>query len=388
MLRTTPPRRRSYAGAVVNSRAIEFGTELLAQAGITVNGPAPWDFQLLDERFFTRVIRDGTLACGEGYMDGQWDAPALDQCIDRFLRARSDAPIRTSWVHAARVIKSRILNLQGIRRAFHVGEQHYDIGNDLYQKMLCKRMVYTCAYFQDTDDLDEAQEAKLDLVCRKIGLDKGMRVLELGCGWGSFAKFAAERYGAHVTGLTVSKEQVALGTELCKGLPVDLQLRDYREASGTYDAVVSIGIMEHVGHKNYRTYMEVANRCLAPGGVAFVHTIANNHSRETIEPWIDKYIFPNAQLPSLAQLGAAIEGIFVLEDLHNIGEHYDTTLMAWQANFDRAWPELRGKYGERFYRMWKYYLMCSAASFRSRFLQLYQMVLTKTGTSQPDCRKS
>ena len=386
MLSKTP--KRTIASAVSSLRATELGTELLGRAGITVNGPAPWDLRLLDDRFFPRVFRDGTIAVGEGYMDGQWDAPAVDQVIEKFLRARVDVMIRDSWVGMAHVLKSRLLNMQGVRRAFEVGEQHYDIGNDLYQAMLCKRMVYTCGYFKGTEDLDEAQEAKLDLVCRKIGLQKGMRVLELGCGWGSFAKFAAENYGAHVTGLTVSKEQVALGTERCKGLPVELRLEDYRDAQGTYDAVVSIGIMEHVGHKNYRKYMEVADRCLEPGGIAFVHTIAGNLSRAGIEPFFHKYIFRNAQLPSIAQLGAAIEGLFVLEDLHNIGEHYDKTLMAWHANFEAAWPKLRAVYGDRFYRMWRYYLLCSAASFRSRFIQLYQIVLTKQGRAQPNCRQS
>ena len=208
------------------------------------------------------------------------------------------------------------------------------------------------------------------------------------CGWGSFARYAAKTYGAHVVGVNISKEQVALGRELCQGLPVELRLQDYRQVEGTYDAVISIGVMEHVGYKNYRTYMEVVDRCLKPGGIAFVHTIGTNISRTTADPWTEKYIFPNGMLPSIAQLGKAMEGLFVMEDWHNFGPDYESTLMAWHANFTRAWPELKDKYGDRFRRMWDYYLLCSAGGFRSRTQQLWQIVFTREGTSQPDCRKS
>jgi cyclopropane-fatty-acyl-phospholipid synthase len=249
-------------------------------------------------------------------------------------------------------------------------------------------MAYTCAYFEGTTDLDQAQEAKLDLVCRKVGLRPGMKVLDLGCGFGCFSRYAAEKYGVEAVGFTVSKAQVELGTELCKGLPVELRLDDYRNATGTYDAVVSIGLMEHVGYKNYRTYMELVDRCLAPGGVALIHTIGSNDSEKFISPWFDKYIFPNALLPSLAQLAQASEGLLHVEDVHNLGPHYDPTLMAWNQRFERAWPELREKYGERFYRMWRFYLLTSAGSFRSRYTQLYQLVLTRRGAAQPRCRCS
>ena len=215
-----------------------------------------------------------------------------------------------------------------------------------------------------------------------------MSVLELGCGWGSFAKFAAEKYGAQVTGVTVSKEQVALGNAECKGLPVTIELKDYREVSGVYDRVLSIGILEHVGYKNYRTYMEVADRCLKDDGIAFVHTIGGNISTTTTNPWTDKYIFPNGMLPSIAQIARAMEGLFVMEDLHNFGPDYDKTLMAWYGNFEKAWPRLKEKYNERFYRMWKFYLLSSAGGFRSRYNQLWQIVMTKTGRVQPDCRIS
>jgi cyclopropane-fatty-acyl-phospholipid synthase len=214
-----------------------------------------------------------------------------------------------------------------------------------------------------------------------------MRVLELGCGWGSFAKFAAERYGVHVTGYSVSREQIELGREMCAGLPVDLRLADYREARGRFDRVLSIGIMEHVGHKNYRTYMRVVDRCLAPGGVALIHTIAGTTSTPAPDPWSRKYIFPNGELPSVAQLARAMEGIFIVDDMHGFGPDYDPTLMAWHRNFTAAWPALRARYGERFYRLWTYYLLMSAAAFRARHIHLVQMVMSRKDTPVPDCRE-
>ena len=262
------------------------------------------------------------------------------------------------------------------------------MGNDLYQAMLDKRLNYTCGYWKHAKNLDEAQEAKLELVCKKIGVHAGMRILELGCGFGCFAKYAAEKYDASVLGVTVSKEQIALGTELCKGLPVELRLQDYRDVSGIYDAVISIGVMEHVGYKNYAEYMRVVDRCLKPDGIAFVHTIGGNSSSTTGEPWSDKYIFPNGVLPSIAQLAKAMEASFVMEDWQNFGPDYDPTLLAWHANFENAWPQLQKSYSERFRRMWNYYLLSSAGGFRSRNQQLWQIVFTRRGSPQPDCRYS
>ena len=361
--------------------------ELLGRAGITVGGHQPWDLQIHDDRVWSRILRDGTLGAGEAYEDGWWDAPALDQFIDRILRVKFEDALRDNWMLVAHAVRARLLNLQSITRSFNNGQRHYDIGNDLYEAMLGGRLLYTCAYWDNAKTLDEAQDAKLDLVCRKVGLRPGMRVLDLGCGWGGFAAFAAERYHVSVTGLTVSQEQVKWANDHYAHLPIDIRLDDYRNATGTYDAVVSIGIMEHVGWKNYRGYMELVDRLLAPGGVAFVHTIGGNKPRNHIEPWFNKYIFPNAVLPTLARLASAMEGLFIPEDVHNIGEHYDRTLLAWWHNFDAAWPTLRARYGDSFYRRWKYYLMCSAGAFRSRSQQLFQIVMTRPGTRAPTGRR-
>jgi len=358
----------------------------LDAAGIQVGGDQPWDIQVHDPRFYGRVLGEGALGLGESYMDRWWDTPALDQFIDRLLRARLQDRVRPGPRLTLRALRARLFNLQSRTRAFQVGQEHYDVGNDLYRAMLDRRMNYTCAYWRDAETLDEAQEAKLDLVCRKLALEPGMSVLELGCGWGSFAGFAAERYGVRVLGVTVSAEQVRLGQSLTRDLPVELRLQDYREVTGQYDRVVSIGILEHVGHRNYRTFMEVMERCLAPGGLAFAHTIGGNISTTAVNPWFDRYIFPNGALPSIAQLGEAMERLFVLEDWHNIGPDYDPTLMAWYRNVEAAWDDLDPRYDRRFRRMWRFYLLASAGAFRSRSQQLWQMVMTRWGDAQPVTR--
>jgi cyclopropane-fatty-acyl-phospholipid synthase len=358
---------------------------LLEQADIQVGGNRAHDIQVHDPAFYRRALRDGRLGVGESYVDGEWDSPAVDEFIAKLLRARVNEQVR-DWSALLYVAAARVFNLQNATRVFQAGERHYDIGNDLYEAMLGQTMSYTCGYWAGAKNLDEAQRAKLDLVCRKIGLRPGMKVLELGCGWGSFAKHAALNHGVEITGYTVSKEQVALGNRICQGLAVDLCLDDYRNATGAYDAVVSIGMMEHVGPKNHRRYFETVDRCLKPGGVAFVHTIGSNVSETSIDSFFHKYLFPNALIPSLAQISEAMEGLFVPEDVHNIGPHYDPTLMAWHENFERAWPKLRARYDERFHRLWRFYLLSSAGSFRARFTQLYQIVMTRPGAEQPACR--
>lgn len=364
-------------------RATELCHELLARAGIRVGGTRPWDIEVHDDRFYQRILRDGSLGFGESYVEGWWDSAALDRTMDRVCRAHLRDHVEDNWVLLAHAVKARVLNRQSATRAFEVAHRHYDIGNELYEAMLDDRMLYTCAYWEDAATLDDAQEAKLELVCEKLGLRRGMRVLDLGCGWGGFAAYAAEHYGVTVTGYTVSAEQVRWAKEHYAHLPIDIRHDDYRRATGTYDAVVSIGLMEHVGPKNYRGYMELVDRLLAPGGIGFIHTICGNRATTHIEPWFDKYVFPNAVLPSPGAVLTAMERLFVIEDVHNIGEHYDRTLMAWWHNFDHAWPELAGSYGPTFYRIWKYYLLGCAGAFRSRENQLCQFVFTRPGTPQP-----
>ena len=351
----------------------------LDEADVRINGGRPWDIQIHNPAFFKRVLQEGSLGLGESYMDKWWDVGALDEFFMHILSARLEKKVKNNFGLLLLAAKERIFNSGRKGKAFEIGQQHYDIGNDLYTRMLDKRMTYTCGYWKEATTLDEAQEAKLDLVCQKIGLKKGMAVLDIGCGWGSFAIFAAERYGAHVTGVTVSQEQIDLGNKKVKGLPVELKYQDYREVKGTFDRIVSLGMYEHVGYKNYRTFMETAANLLKDNGLFLLHTIGGNTSVKGFDPWIGKYIFTNSMLPSIAQTAKAFEDLFVMEDWHNFGAYYDTTLMHWMKNVDAHWDDLKSTYDDRFYRMWKYYLMASAGSFRSRKNQLWQIVLSKHG---------
>lgn len=367
--------------ATAGTAGARFLTDLLAKADVRINGDRPWDVKVHNPALFRRIMSAGTLGAGESYMDGWWDCEQLDVLFDKVMAAGLEHKLKFNLPLAIDLVSALLFNRQTKSRSKTVAEQHYNLGNDFYADMLDPYMQYTCAYWRkdgkEATSLAEAQENKLDLVCRKLGLKPGMTVLELGCGWGGFARFAAERYGAHVTAYNISTEQVAYGRERTKGLPVDIRLQDYREATGTYDRVVSIGMCEHVGYRNYRTFFQTIHRCLKDGGLALVHTIGGLRSVTSIEPWLGKYIFPGAMLPSIAQLSRAMEGLFVVEDWHNFGPDYDKTLMAWHENFVRNWPKHRGAYGDRFYRMWVYYLTVCAGSFRARKNQLWQIVLSK-----------
>lgn len=353
-------------------------TSLLKKAGVAVNGKNSWDIQVHDERVFSRILAEGSMGVGESYMDGWWDVKDLDVFFTKIFDADVKDEIQPLRL-AFQVAKAAIINAQTKARSKKVAEEHYDLGNELYAKMLCKNMQYTCGYYKGTKSLDKAQEKKLDLVCKKLGLKKGMTVLELGGGWGGLARWMAKKYGCKVTSYNISKEQVAYAREWCKGLDVTFVLDDYRHATGTYDRVVSVGMLEHVGYKNYDGFMELAHRCLKDEGMALFHTIGGLKSVKTTDPWLNKYIFPNSMLPSIQQLSKAMEPYFVVEDWHNFGAYYDLTLMDWDKNFRKAWPTLKKDYDERFYRMWRFYLMSCAALFRSRKTQLWQIVVSKQG---------
>lgn len=352
--------------------------ELLQRADIRIGGNRPWDMQLKAGGVPERVFAQGNLGLGEAYMEGAWEAERLDEFFFRLLGAGIDRQVKPARLMFY-ALRTRLLNLQSRRRAWQVGEAHYDLGNDFYEAMLDPRMTYTCGYWRSAGSLAEAQEAKLELICRKLGLERGMRVLDIGCGWGSFMGYAAERHGVHCVGVTISRAQQVWARERYAGLPVELRLQDYREIQGRFDRIVSIGMFEHVGRKNHRGFFEVAARCLADDGLFLLHTIGKNQRHSTSDPWIDRYIFPNGDLPSLGQIGDGLDGLFILEDLHSFGADYDRTLMAWHANFEAAWPRFANELGERFRRMWRYYLLSCAGAFRARNLQLWQYVLSKNG---------
>ena len=353
---------------------------LLSFADVEINGDDPWDLQVHNDGLYGRLLTQGSLGLGESYMDGWWDCEQLDQFFYRILRAELEDRVK-SWADFFDVLKSKLFNLQKLSRAFHVGQRHYDIGNRLYRHMLGERMIYSCAYWEHASTLDEAQEAKLDLVCRKLDLRPGMRVLDIGCGWGGAAKFVAERYKVEVVGITVSEKQAELGREICQGLPVEIRLQDYRSVHETFDRIFSLGMFEHVGYKNYATFFRVVKNCLEDDGLFLLHTIGGNRSVTTTEPWIERYIFTNSMIPSARQICADMEGLFVLEDWHSFGVDYDKTLMHWFKNFHENWDVLKEDYDDRFYRMWKYYLLSCAGSFRARKNQLWQIVFSPKGVS-------
>ncbi len=375
--RTTTPSNRTSPP----STALDILAPLLASADVRVNGERPWDIQIHDPRVADRVLAQGSLGLGESYMQGWWDCQSLDQFFDHILRARLNEKVTAGLTLQA--LRVKLMNMQSARRAWQVGQLHYDLGNDFFAAMLDRRMTYTCGYWAEADDLEDAQAAKLDLICRKLGLEPGMRLLDIGCGWGSLMKFAAENYGVSCVGLTISSEQAELGWERMADLPVEFRLCDYRsfniDGREKFDRIASVGMFEHVGRKNYATFFDMARRSLAGDGLFLLHTIGKNRSAGGNDAWMDRYIFPNSELPGLADLTGRIEGRFVVEDLHNFGADYDRTLLAWHSRFEAAWPRFAERYGEQFYRMWRYYLLTCAGAFRARTTQLWQFVLSPTG---------
>lgn len=352
-------------------------SDLLAKADVKINGPRPWDIQIHNNDTISRVIRQGSLGLGESYMEGWWDCEALDEFCFRILNAGGQGIAKNKFTLVLQWLKHMLHNRQSTQRAPKVAKRHYDLGNGLFTRMLGRTMAYSCGYWKDATTLDQAQDAKLDLVCRKLALTPGMTLLDIGSGWGCLLEHAAKHYGVTGTGVTLSKEQARLARERCQGLPVDIVLQDYRQLTGQFDRIASIGMFEHVGRRNYATFMQTSARLLKDEGLMLLHCIGENKSTIEHDPWIEKYIFPNGELPSIKQFGQAVEGLFIVEDMHNFGPDYARTLHAWDVNFQQHWPDLQSHYDEHFYRMWRFYLNICAGAFRARDTQLWQWVLAK-----------
>ncbi|WP_313667252.1 cyclopropane fatty acyl phospholipid synthase [Atlantibacter sp.] len=351
--------------------------DLLSKAGVAINGSSPADLQVKNPDFYKRVLQQGSLGLGESYMDGWWECERLDQFFTNVIKAGLENQLPTHFKDTLRVLGARLFNLQTPKRAWMVGKEHYDLGNDLFSRMLDGQMQYSCGYWKTADNLADAQRDKLRLVCEKLQLAPGMRILDIGCGWGGLAEFAAREYGVSVTGVTISAEQQKMAQARCQGLDVTILLQDYRDLNDRFDRIVSVGMFEHVGPKNYATYFDVVNRNLAADGIFLLHTIGSRKTDNNVDPWINKYIFPNGCLPSMRHIVDASANYFVMEDWHNFGADYDKTLMAWHARFMEAWPTLAGQYSERFKRMFSYYLNACAGAFRARDLQLWQVVFSR-----------
>ena len=367
---------------MLNKILLDKYSKFLSSVDIEINGDRLWDIQVHDSDLFKSILFNGSLGLGESYMKCWFDCQRLDIFFEKIFTDGLNEQIG-GIPKILSTVKSKLRNLQSISRAFQVGEQHYDIGNDLFAVMLDKTMTYTCGYWSnDVQTLEQSQLAKLDLVAKKLDLRPGMKVLDIGCGWGGAAKHFSSHYGVKVLGITISKEQVNYAQEQCKGLNVEIRLVDYRDLNEEFDAIYSIGMFEAVGYKNYRNFFEVVRRCLKSDGAFLLHTIGSDISTTSTDPWVEKYIFPNGMMPSAKQITEACEGLFSIADWHNFGTDYDKTIMCWYENFTTNYKLIKEKYDERFYRMWTYWLLISAASFRTKANHLWQILYTAEGSGR------
>jgi cyclopropane-fatty-acyl-phospholipid synthase len=358
-------------------------TAITDAADVRFNGDRPWDLRVHNTQLYGRLLRQGSLALGDGYVRGDWDCDRIDELICRLLRADANRPLSsTAWLRdAALQLRERIGNPQSRRRAFVVGKRHYDIDPRVYAAMLDPQLTYSCGYWRQANDLITAQDHKLRLICEKLKLRPGLRLLDIGCGWGSLAGYASRHYGVEVLGLTVSARQAELMRERLVQLPVQVMLCDYRQLpqlqAGRFDRIASVGMFEHVGRRNDGAFHRTVHEALEPDGLALLQTIGTARPSLRTDAWIDRHIFPGGRLPAASELSRGLERHFLIEDWENFGPDYDRTLMAWWQNFEAAWPDLQRDSTTEFYRFWRYYLLSCAGFFRSRQGQLWQVVFSR-----------
>jgi cyclopropane-fatty-acyl-phospholipid synthase len=359
--------------------------QLLAAADIHLNGSRPWDIQINNPLTLGRIMRDGSLGMGESYMDGWWDCQAIDQMMTRAVRARLHEHLGTPRAHVQSWFGQWAKRLPS-SNARIVGRAQYDLNNQLFCAMLDSSMSHSSAYWEEgATTLEQAQEAKMEMVCRKLQLKPGMRLLDIGCGWGSFMRYAAKHYGVTALGLTTSKEQMALGQSMNQDLPVQFEHTDIQHfntnSRSQFDCVVSLGMLNTPVLAANNALFSTARRSLKKDGLFLLETMGNNQRGQLLEPWLQKHLLCQIPLPSLGDVTDVAQLDFVVEDVHNLGADHDRTLLHWHQRFERAWPQLRLAYDERFYRMWRYHLMGSAGSFRARSTQIWQMVMSPKGLS-------
>lgn len=360
---------------------------MLKEADIRLNGDRAWDIQVHDERLYDRVVHEGTLGLGEAYMDGWWDCQCIDEMICKAIRAGLEKKVKKNWPALTVLVCANLFNLQSKSRASMVAEQHYNFGNDMFEYMLGPSMNYSCGYWKNAKTLDEAENVKMALICKKLQLKPGMKVLEIGFGWGALSRYMAKNCGVEVTGINVSTEQLAYAKAYTENLPITWLLEDYRSIQGQFDRIVSVGMFEHVGPKNFDVFFDTTLRVLKPDGLFLLHTIGSCCRMGGTDAWINKYIFPNGVIPSMEAITKSLTNRYILEDWHNFGADYDKTLMAWEARFTEGLEKGAFTCTERQQRMFKYYLLICAGAFRARDLQLWQIMLSPHGVPGGyDCR--
>ena len=368
--------------------AKNFVSKLLSHAGVTIGGSEPWDIQVNNDLFYTRTLR-GSLGFGEAYMDGHWDVESIDALFRRIIRKEVTRKPMVLANRAMLEARARLTNLQTRIGARAIAETHYDLDHRLYEFILGPYNQYTCCFFNQASSLEEAEVEKLEMVCNKLDLREGERVLDIGCGWGGFAKYAAETRGCRVSGISISREQIAYAREYTAGLPVEIVECDYRDLPKRFEAehfdkAVIIGMIEHVGYKNYRRIFEIVSRMLKNQGLFLLHTIGNSRMTRVVDPWIEKYIFRNSMAPAMAQLARSLEGLWVVQDWENYGHYYAPTLAHWQARFEQNWEQIKAlpvknRFDERFRRMFNYYFLSCKAGFETEYIYLWHLLMSKQG---------
>ena len=369
---------------------------ILSAADVQIDGERPWDLQVHHpEQLWPAVLRQGSLGFGNAYVAGVWDCPCLDQLFTRLLLARADERLAggSRRRQLLQGLREQLVNLQSIRRSTRVARQHYDIEPRIYAAMLDPWWQYSCGYWERASSLEEAQQHKLAMIAAKLRLGSGMRVLDIGCGWGGLAAYLARHHGVEVVGITLSAEQLEVARRHWGHLTVRFERCDYRELPALdlapFDRVVSVGMFEHVGPRNARRFFQMMRGCLRHDGLALLQTIGARRTTATTDGWIDTHVFPHGRLPSPGELARSLEDHFLIEDWHNFGLDYDRTLMAWHSRCEAGWDDLTPLLQERwgasgaagFRRFWRYYLLCCAAFFRSRQGQLWQLVLSPGGAT-------
>jgi cyclopropane-fatty-acyl-phospholipid synthase len=351
-----------------------------------------------DERFFTRALTGADIGMGESYMDGDWTTPDLVALVRVAVRNLRLLDAEHKFFSGIRAMASRLQHrfrantIAGSRRNIRA---HYDFGNDFYRLFLDSEMLYSCGYFRNRhDSLEIAQLEKLDRACRKLQIGPGDRVLEIGCGWGSFAIHAARNYGARVTGVTISPAQYEYATERVKRTDVmpgsvRIVMEDYRRLQGRYDKIVSIEMFEAVGFDHYDEFFGMCDRLLTPEGSMFLQTITLREQeiaqyRKRVD-WIQTYIFPGSELASIVEIGRSLlrSGQLMLTDTESISTHYAKTLALWRERFFQRVAEVRRLgFDERFQRMWDFYLGWCEGAFREHYIGAAQLVFAKKPVPQ------